>query len=279
MATVPVTRLKFPVRLLFPYGERLSVRLIPLMLATDDVRHLQRLLIAKRDLGQDASTSERAIQEGELGHFFRLMCGHLYEAMDAFANLDKENAGLLDAAANDDRARTALERLRQAWPGILSSKGRRSFIDVMRNFVTFHYIGEKLKTTLDRHEGDLDHPDLESTLVLSPHQGLGRYRVADYLVMFLIADELGVPREEFQARYVEGIGQAIELAGALGDVVDYLLVHLLAKHRDQLEQHEEVITIDPEIERARNRGTGEGGRRATMTAATPEEAMPTPPRP
>ncbi len=247
--TARTKRLKFPVRRLFPRDEPFSVPLIQLMLATDDVRYLQKLLIAKGESGQEASESERAILNGEIGHLFRLMCGHLYEAVKAFAALDKRCTGLLDAAASDDRARAALARVRQACAAILSTKnGRRSFIHIVRNLVGFHYIGQKLERTLDKHERA---GHLEGTLVLSQFQGLGRYTVTDHLVLFLVADEIGGSLDEFQERYKREIGEAIGLAGALGNIVDYLIGHILERHGDQIEQYDEEITIDPAIGRAK----------------------------
>ncbi len=254
MATAPAKRLKFPLRLLFPHDKPFSGLLIGLLLATDDVRHLRKLLITKPDYGSEASESERAIVNGELGHVFRLMCSHLYEAMDAFTRFDDRYRSLLDEAAIDDRARDALAKVRQARSTIWPGQGRRSFIDIVRNLVGFHYIEQKLRKTLDEHEGRLDQqgrPHLEGTLVLSPFQGFGRYTVADRLVTLLISDEIGVNLDDFPQRYMHEIGEAINLVGALADVVDYLIGYLLAKRLDQIEQHEEEIPIDPDIERAR----------------------------
>ncbi len=248
-STAPVTRLKFDVRLLFPRDEPFSTPLIRLMLATDDVRHLQKLLIVVRKSVGEGSKAEQAILNGELGHLFRLMCGHLYEAMRAFATLDQKSGGLLDAAAaNDARAKHALERVRRACRTILSTRGKRSFIDVMRNFVGFHYNEQKLWKALDKHERA---GHLECTLVLSPFSGLGRYKVTDHLIMFLIADEIGGDIGEFQQKFMHEIGEAIRLAGALGDVVDYFIAHLLEQHMDKIEQKDDMIRISPLLLRAK----------------------------
>jgi hypothetical protein len=50
---------------------------------------------------------------------------------------------------------------------------------------------------------------------------------------------------------MDGVKEAIDLAGALGDAVDYLIGYLVAKYQDRLEQYDETITVDPQIERAR----------------------------
>lgn len=262
---VSATRVRFGLRLLFPLNEDFSIPLVRLMLATDDVRHLLKLLVGTRDDGPEASASDRAIREGELGHFFRLMCGHLHEAMDAFAVLDKKCAALLDRAANeargpDDavervRARNALAKVRSSYRSILSTNGRRSFISVVRNFVGFHYNPQKLRRTLDKHDRA---GHLEGMLVLS-FSGLGRYTVTDRLTTFLIADEIGGDIGEFQQKYMREIGEVIEVGGALRDVVDYLIAHLLGEHLDEIEQHDELITIDPALARAKEQRDRERG--------------------
>ncbi len=247
MTEVPAKRVRFPVGVLFPHDAPFSIRLLQLMLATDDLRHLRKFLIAKPESEQAATKSEQAILNGEVGHLFRLMCGHLCEAMKAFVDLDKECGALLDAAMPDDRGRNALTMVRQACTAIVSRKGyRTSFVRMVRNLVGFHYDPLKLKRTLGNHGSHL-----EGTLVLSPYQGLGRYTIADHLVMLLIADEMGTSLEEFQESYTREIGKAIDLVGALSDVVDYFIGHLLANQLEKIEESDEVITVDPAIERAR----------------------------
>ena len=59
-ATAPAYRIKFDVRLLFPDGKDFSGPLIRLMMATDDARHLQRLLIKVRET-DGATPSDKAI--------------------------------------------------------------------------------------------------------------------------------------------------------------------------------------------------------------------------
>ncbi len=246
-ATAPAYRLKFDVRLLFPDGQAFSGPLIRLMMATDDARHLQRLLIKVRET-QGATASDKAIINGELGHLFRLLCLPLFEAIDAFETLDKKCSGLLDAAAHDVRAKAALEHLRRECPAILHRKGKRAFIDVVRNFVAAHYNEQKLIKVLGKH-ARAGH--LEGTLIMTPHQGLGRYTLMDHLALFLMADEMGGGIENFMKNYMQHIGEAIELVGALGDVVDYLVGHILIQPGQKIEQEKDIITVDPLIVRAK----------------------------
>lgn len=246
-ATVRAYRLKFDVTLLFPGGQDFSGPLIRLMMATDDARHLHRLLIKVRE-AEGATTSDRAVTNGELGHLFRLLCVPLFEASDAFQELDKKCSPLLDAAATDARARAALAHLRRECSAIVQRRGKRAFIDVVRNFVAAHYNEQKLRRTLYKH-ARAGH--LEGVLIMTRHQGLGRYAVMDYLVAFLLADEMGGGIEAFLKNYQQHIGEAIELVGALGDMVEYLIAHVLIGSNQRIEREADTITIDPLIVRAK----------------------------
>jgi hypothetical protein len=130
-ATVPAYLFKFDAALLFRLDEKFSLPLARLMMATD----------------------------GEVGHLFRLLCGHLFEAISAFADLDDKYRGPLDGSvrtpqSEEERARatTALETVRREREHILGNKGRRHFIATVRNLVGFHYPDDqKLKRTLAKH--------------------------------------------------------------------------------------------------------------------------------
>jgi len=57
--------------------------------------------------------------------------------------------------------------------------------------------------------------------------------------------------EEFSRQFVESVGESIRLAGDVGDVVDYLIAHVLAPHVDEIEKQEGTIRIDPLLLRAK----------------------------
>src|SRR3989442_11378505 len=147
--TAAAYRFKFDVRILFPDGQDFTEPLLGLMMATEDARHLQRLLIKVRET-EGATVSDREIVNGEIGHLFRLLCVPLFEAMKTLEGFDKKCSGLLDAAATDARAKEALQHVRRQCPVILHRKGRRAFIDVVRNLLSAHYIGPKLRKALDK---------------------------------------------------------------------------------------------------------------------------------
>ena len=244
-STVKAIRVQFDVRVLFPDAEAYTVPLIQLMLATDDVRHLQKLLLTRLGIADKANGSERAIEEGELGHVVRLMSGHLCEAMEAFANLDHSCPGLSDAAAVDARAKDALLQVRRCWDAIVSGRRtkRRAFVDVMRNKVGFHYNAQMLKSTLDKHR----RTRLSKSSLVLCFSGLGRFKVTDDLVKLLVVDEMGWNINEIRQRFAQEISNAIDVARSLGDLVDYVIAHLLAPHSSHIEQETEVLRIDPRI--------------------------------
>jgi transcriptional regulator with XRE-family HTH domain len=255
-AVAPAYRLTVDVGKLLPLNQPFSLPLTRMMMATDDVRHLHRLLVVRHGR-KDPTPSERLLFEGETGHLFRLLCSHLCEAISAFATLDDRCRSLLDESVKlaDDRLRAekALSSARAAREAILSKQGKRSLIHVVRNFVGFHYPeDQKLRRTIEKHR-DVSREDgrLEGTFVLSIHQGIGRYVLADQVAMFLIADEMRGPFRTFTRKYRDAIGDAIELAGAVGDVVDYLLAHVVRTFTPDIEKIDDVIRVDPVIVRTR----------------------------
>jgi transcriptional regulator with XRE-family HTH domain len=246
-------RFIFDVRQLFPLDAAVSLPLARLMMATDDVRHIQRLLMVQHD-PKNATTSEKAIIEGEVGHLFRLLCGHLCEALDVFGNLDQKCRSLLHDAvqapsseAERARANVALERVRRAREDVLLN--RRSFISVVRNHAGFHYPREQtlesVLTKCFRREGVGER--VKGQIVLTNHQGFGRYSVTDDLLKLVTAQAVGGPLEHFRTAYQEAIGDALKLAGAVGDVVDYLLRHLVNSYPIQGDHAIEVVRIHPRI--------------------------------
>ncbi len=158
-----------------------------------------------------------------------------------------------DSDVERARATGALARARRARQEHLSKRGKRSPLHIMRNLVGFHYPdNQKLRRTIRKHlRARPELGRLEGSLVLSPAQGIGRYTVADHLMKLVIADEVGGLLIHFRKRYMDSIGEALEVADAMGDVVDYLIRHTLVGHVNQIEECDDIIRIDPAIVRAR----------------------------
>jgi hypothetical protein len=86
----------------FPVAAPFSIPRLGLMMASDDARHLQELLIIAREKAADALPAEQSILNGKIGHLFRLLCGHLHEAKEVFLDLENKAPGLVDAAIGQD---------------------------------------------------------------------------------------------------------------------------------------------------------------------------------
>lgn len=247
---VAVKRLTFNAGHAFPLAEAYAVPVIGLMMATDDARHLQKLLIIAREKASEAPEAEKAILNGELGHLFRLLCGHLHEAKDAFLALEKKSPGLIDTAVQHDRTGVAaVAFVRRIYGQKPAGKHQKTFIDAVRNFVAFHYNEALLGRALRKH---LAAGHLDGAVTLSPHAGIGRYTMTDALAALLLSDELGGQLGDFPGRFAQKVDEVIKLAGALGYVVDHLVGYLVVeKNPKEVKAEDAVVRVDPLIERAR----------------------------
>ncbi len=224
---------------LFPLDDPLSVPLLRLMIAADDARHLQKLILrAPADVDAD-NKSEKAILEGELGHLSRILCGHLFEAGKVFRNRTFYCSALLDAAVADSTdGKAALQFVRKAYNPDDEQSFWYSFLMPLRQHVGFHY---KEKELHDSFKKLTSTGPIESSLTLVQFTGLGRYTVTDTLVKLVIGDALG---GDILQKYPKGMKEAIVLSGSLIAVVDLLLLHLAMQRPEaRLDQHQEVITV------------------------------------
>ena len=88
VTTTQAVIVRFKREELFPSSNEFSVQLLRLMAATNDVRHLQKLVLTLFDKEEPTTQSETIIREGELGYFLRLFCAHLSEVGNALRCLD-----------------------------------------------------------------------------------------------------------------------------------------------------------------------------------------------
>ena len=226
----------------------MTVPLLRLMIATDDLRHLQKLLVIAREVDEASTDSDRLIHNGEIGHLFRLLCGHLYEAATPFRAVDLAARGRLDeAVADDPEGKAALVAARAAYDPNRTDGLRHSFLYLVRNEVAFHYKDQDLRTSFEKHlrEGHLD-----DTLVLCEGSGLSRFSLTDSLLTFTIADGMGENVEDFAQQFMVRIGEAIALVGDID--TGKLLGYLLAPHRGAVAMREDKVTLDPALRAARD---------------------------
>ena len=239
---------KFKIEDVLRPDDPMTVPLLRLMIATDDLRHLQKLLVTAREVEEASTESDRLIHNGEIGHLFRLLCGHLYEAATPFRAVDEASRGRLDkAVADDPEGKAALAAVRAAYDPNRTDGLRHSFLYLVRNEIAFHYKDQDLRSSFEKH---LREGHLVDTLVLAEGSGLSRFSLTDSLLTFTIADGMGETLEGFAQQFMARIGEAIGLVGDIDTVVGHLLGHLLAPHA--VEMREDKITIDPALRAARD---------------------------
>ena len=149
---------KFKIEDVLRPDDPMTVPLLRLMIATDDLRHLQKLLVIVREVDETSTESDRLIHNGEIGHLFRLICGHLYEAATPFRAVDEAARGRLDkAVAEDPEGKAALAAVRAAYDPNRTDGLRHSFLYLVRNEIAFHYKDQDLRTSFEKHlrEGHL----------------------------------------------------------------------------------------------------------------------------
>jgi hypothetical protein len=222
------------------------------MMATDDVRHLQKLLLSANARVKEANEIEKSILNGEIFHLFRLLSGHLYEAGQAFRSLEQRCSGLFDTAVADDLEKKAdLKYLREVYAVNPEGSFHHAILKPFRDYVSFHYKEGKLHRALERENKA---KDLDGNLIVVEYEGLGRYSVSDHLALSEIQNLLGVKLDDFQLKFAEAMGVAIMLARALFQVVDHLLFNIFQENEDAIiEQEDGEVVVFPEILRGRKK--------------------------
>src|SRR6266446_376168 len=83
----PVVVGRFDPARVFPPGDPLTLPLLRLMLATDDVRRARVLLITADQQVSQTTGIQQTLHGGQLWYAFRLLCSHLKEGGDALTTL------------------------------------------------------------------------------------------------------------------------------------------------------------------------------------------------
>lgn len=231
-------KIEFDPEVVFPPDDKFTIPLFRLMLATDDARHLQKLILMSIENNENATADESSIINGELVHLFRMICSHLYEAGIAFRNLEEKNPGHLDKILKDNsEAIKILEYLRESFPSkppVYDSNRekndrssiRYSFLNPIRQSIGSHYKQEKLE---EAYKYFLGLGNSIGQITICEHHGLGRFHLTDHLIISLIIEHLGGTTEEAMAKFDEKVGEVISLAGKLAHFVDYLLIYQFKK--------------------------------------------------
>lgn len=237
---------RFQTRKFFPLDAPLSVPLLRLMAAANDVRSVQKSTLMAMENLHSANQVEQPLLEGELGYLTRMLFGHLHEAGIAFRDLDDRHAADLDrAVARNDDARREVDVLRRMYRDT-SEGGLNKYLEAMRSPWVFHYKFERFKEALEKH------PD-EATIVLSEYAGVGRYTITDDFAKRYMLEKAG----SIEA-YQQFIGAAIDLAGKLARAVDLLLGELALQRGVELAKIEGEVRVPEQLTRSRDRVRGQG---------------------
>ena len=68
--------------------------------------------------------------------------------------------------------------------------------------------------------------DLKGTTIVVKRSGLGRHTVCDHLVTGILQEVIGASHEDFAKALDDKMKEVLTLAGALGPLVDQILVYL-----------------------------------------------------
>ncbi|HNP29099.1 MAG TPA: hypothetical protein PKK23_08650 [Nitrospirales bacterium] len=245
-------RIEFHLSMVFPPNEDYSVPLLRLMLATDDSRHLRKLLLNADEHFDKGNDLECSILNGELLHLFRLLCGHLYEAGVAFRSLEKIRPGYFkNILPNRQEIITHLNFLNTAYSVGEEGAFHYSFLKPVRDRVGFHY---KETIFLERLNTHVQTDDLEGNLIITQFSGLSRYSVTDHLVMSAIHDLLGGGLDNFQENFEQAMGQAINLAASLENVLNDVLLSIFKTHPEFISKITEgEVCISPSFLKAKEK--------------------------
>lgn len=214
------------------------------MAATNDTRlGLKQVVRAVRGGRRARNKVELALHYAELAYLDRLLCGHLEEAAHAFAALwtnKKTRRRLRKVMVLTDPGRAALKTLEREFLNPPADSFRKTFLQTVRNDWAFHYRKDVYATALPKV------PDTSLILIAPAHSGLSRYLMVDDVVMNGTIEAAGKTAEDYNT----AMRKTVVLAGALGTVVDSLVLGLLGRPGFEiLRQHDYVVTLEAGLAR------------------------------
>lgn len=235
---------RFKIGQVLPPGDAMTVPLLRLMMAVDDVRRAQIQMIESHERLGAAPRLEKYLTLGDLLYAIRRLCSHLHEAGRALRSLDTVAARRVDALlAGNSEALAALGALRTFFN---AADYGDSFVANVRNAIGFHYLDQEIRALAN---GQIT-ADALGEATAAEVGGLAR--MADVLVYGVIDNLAGGDLLVGGPESTKRIGQALDLAGNLTTFVDHLFDSLMRQHPDAIvEKHEGVIEIPPMVQLAR----------------------------
>jgi hypothetical protein len=210
-----------PVRV-FPPDDPLTLPLLRLMLATDDVRHASVLFVMADHQVRQTAGVQQALHAGQMWYLFRLLCSHLYEGGNALRTLLRSvpERRLQDLLRDRPAGAAALERLRPAF-------GPEAFVTRVRNSIGSHYQQADVERVFRR---ELEAGRVEGALVACQVGGLSRFTMTDVLALRLMDEAAGTDLAGNGQAFADRGDEVIALAEDLGTFVGHLVDALLKQH-------------------------------------------------
>ena len=221
--SAPVIVSRFDPARVFPPDDPLTLPLLRLMLATDDVRHASMLFVMADHQVRQTTGVEQTLHGGVLWYTFRLLRSHLREGGNALATLLNSVADrrLQDLLRGRAAGADALERLRPAF-------GPEAFVTRVRDSIGSHYKQADIRRVYER---DLATGRVDGSFVACQVGGLSRFTITDVLALRLLDEAAGSDlasgdEEEFSRRG----GEVVALADDFSTFVSYLVDALFEQH-------------------------------------------------
>lgn len=246
---VPAYKLDFRLDRIFPPDKPLSVPLLRLMMAANDVRHIQKLLLLALERNDELIGFDDIVLNGELLHLHRLLCSHLYEAAHAFRAIDNQQPEMANTAVKDTGYEQGLQRLRKAYTGDPPGAFHHSYLKEIRDHFGFHYKQDSIRAKL---EAFLTSGGLDGTVIAAEPGGLSRYVVADHLMISMLQDILNAELPQLHPAFDKVMREVLSLAKDLADIVDLMLLPLLEQNPSAIIKKESgTLSVQAELMNAK----------------------------
>jgi hypothetical protein len=238
----PVVVGRFNPALVFRLGDPLTLPLLRLMLATDDVRHAGMLFLKINHQGEQSVGILKTLLGGQLWYAFRLLCSHLKEGGDALKTLTNSvgESRLRDLLRGRPVATDALDRLRSAF-------GSDAFISKVRHSIGFHYRQADIERVFKR---DLAAERVKGVVVACEPGLLSRFTITDVLALHMLDEAAGSDLSGGEPEFVRRAGEVVALVGDLSTFVGHLVDVLLERHG--VEVTHETIEVPALLRAARD---------------------------
>jgi len=215
------------------------------MAATNDARHVMTQIIrGLRGGRRPRNLAEKLLVEGEQSYLERTLCGHLYEAGTAFRclwDIKSAQTRLAAAIALNPPAQSKLDLVVRDFVNPPADGLQKRFLYGIRNHWAFHYQDLDYQTALRRAKG-------KSRVLIADTRGRSRYVIVDDFVKHAVRKLSGKTAKQYDA----DLRRAVELAGALGVVVDAMILGLLNERGSHsFTRRDFVLTMDRGLTRGR----------------------------